>query len=88
VVETDREIAFRTGCGEDAITVFEALFFNVREKLIYRDYILNPVLAQSITQGLTDRQHDLLWKLVAYAFGPYALDAMIGRFVNPQGTSG
>jgi hypothetical protein len=61
--ETDRQIAFRVGCSEETIAAYEALFFNVRDKLTHKEYILNSVLSQSITAGLYERDHDLLWKL-------------------------
>jgi hypothetical protein len=82
--ETDREIASRIGCGEEIIQIYEALFFNVRDKLNRKDYIFNVVLRGAVSRGLHEREKDLLWKLVAYTGGSYMLDAIINPLVNPH----
>ena len=82
--ETDREIARRIGCGEEIIQLYEALFFNVRDKLDRTDYIFNVVLKDAVLRGLHEREKDLLWKLVAYTGGSYMLDAIINPLVNPH----
>lgn len=85
--ETNREIGFRTGCAESIVDAYENLFFNVREKLNYREYVINVVLRDSVNNGLNERNPDLLWKLFGYCGGPLVLDAMIGRLVNPMWAS-
>ena len=82
--ETDREIAMRIGCGEEIIQAYEALFFNVRDKLNRKDYIFHTVLKDAVLRGLHERKKDLLWKLVAYLGGSYMLDAIINPLVKPQ----
>src|ERR1700733_5058202 len=82
--ETDREIATRIGCSEEIIQAYEALFFNVRDKLNRTDYILNVVLKDAVLRGLHEREKDLLWKLVAYTGGSHLLDAVINPLVNPR----
>lgn len=82
--ETDREIAIKAGCREDAIKAYEALFFCVRDRIDNTDYILNSVLGQAVVRGLQAREHDLLWKLFGYLAGPFVLDAMISHFPNPM----
>jgi len=82
--ETDREIARRIGCGEEIIQLYEALFFNVREKLNCTDYIFNVVLKDAVLRGLHEREKDLLWKLMAYLGGSHLLDAVINPLVNPH----
>jgi hypothetical protein len=78
--ETDREVAFRGGHGEGVVTAYEALFFNVREKLRHPNYIINTVIGEAIHRGLSDRQYDLLWKLCGYMCGPYVLDMLVTKF--------
>ena len=78
--ESDKEIAERMGVDEDVIQAYEAVFFNVRELLLKRDYIVNVVMADAVTRGLTERQYDLLWKLFGYHGGTYVLDAVISKF--------
>lgn len=80
--ETDKEIGWKLGCAPEIIDAYEQIFFNVREKLDYKEYIINVVMGQSITRGLSERHYDLLWKLFAFSGGPHVLDSMIGRMVN------
>lgn len=81
--ETDEEIAARLGTQPAVIAAYEAVFFNVRDRLRHREYVLNVVIKDSVTRGLNERQYDLLWKLFGYQAGPLVLDAVIGRFTNP-----
>jgi hypothetical protein len=85
--ETNDQIARKTGYSADTIAAFEALFFNVRDRLGRRDFIMNGVLGQAAVHGLHARDHDLLWKIVGYKAGPHVLDAMIGHIPNPMWAS-
>ena len=78
--ETDREIAERLGTDPEIIEAYEAVFFQVREMLNRRDYIVNVVMGEAVTRGLSERQFDLLWKMFAYHGGSYVLDAVISKF--------
>lgn len=78
--ETDEEIAKKVGCEPEVIGAYESVFFNVREKLINTAYIVNVVMAEAVTRGLTERQYDLLWKMFGYRGGAHVLDAMISKF--------
>lgn len=79
----DYAIGFRCNMPPEYIATYEALFFNVREKLHHRSYILNCVLGPTIHKGLTDREPELLWKLYGYFIGPCIIDALEGKFTNP-----
>lgn len=79
----DRYIAFRCNTTPDVIHAYEAMFFNVREKLHHRSYILNSVIGAEIHNGLSEREYGLLWKLYGYFLGPHIVDAMEAKFVNP-----
>jgi hypothetical protein len=78
--DTDKQIADRMGVDEEIISIYEAVFFNVREMLGNRDYIVNVVMSDAVTRGLTERQYDLLWKLFGYHGGSHVLDAVISKF--------
>ena len=62
---------------------YEAVYFNIREKLKYKDYIVNTVFRESASRGLQDRECDLLWKMAGYFHGPRVLDALICGFASP-----
>ena len=82
--ETNEQIAQKNGCSADTIDAYEALFFNVHDRLDCRDYILNSVLGQAAVHGLQTRDNDLVWKLLGYLGGPYVLDVVMARF--PHGS--
>lgn len=81
--EDNFEIGFRCGLAPDVVEAYEQLFFNVRDKLHHRKYIVNVVLGPAVHRGLSEREFDLLWKLYAYNIGPHVLDALEDKFANP-----
>ena len=78
--ENDFEIGFRCGVQPGVVAAYEALFFNVRDKLQHQKYILNCVLGASVHRGLSEREFDLLWKLYGYFLGPHVLDMLENKF--------
>lgn len=81
--ESDYDIGFRTGIAPAVITAYEALFFNVRDKLRHQQYILNCVIGPDVHQTITEQKYFLLWKLYAYFLGPFVLEALESKFSNP-----
>lgn len=80
----DFEVGIKGGMGPQIVEAYEALFFNVREKLQHRDYILNVIMRHAVARGVSEREYDLLLKLYAYFYGPHFLEALASRyFVNP-----
>lgn len=77
------EIGFHVGVAEEIVEAYEALFFNVRDKLRHSGYIMHSVMGPSVQRGLSEREFDLLWKMYAYAYGPHMLYALISKFSNP-----
>jgi len=78
--ETDESIAAKLGIEPSVVAAFAHVFFDIREKMAHTDYILNVVLADAVTRGLSERQYDLLWKLMGYHGGEHTLSAIIGKF--------
>jgi len=76
-------IGYRCNTAPDVINAYEAMFFNVNDKIQHRSYILNCVIGPAIHRGLTEREYDLLWKLYGYFLGPAIVDALEGKFANP-----
>ena len=77
--QTDPEIAKAHGCWPRYIEAYEALFFNVRDRLKHQDFILCSVLRDVHNEGLENCKADVLWKLFAYLGGPHVLEALMGR---------
>ena len=71
------------GVSPDIVEAYEALFFNVREKLENKGYILHCVIGPAIQRGLSEREFDLLWKLYGYFLGPHIVTALESKFANP-----
>ena len=80
---TDDQIGMACGVSAATVKAFEALFFNVREKLHHTGYIVHTVMGDAVHRGLAEREYDLLWKMYAYAHGPHMLTSLITKFVNP-----
>jgi hypothetical protein len=76
-------IAARLALDPRAILAYEALFFNVQDRLHAQSWIVHTVMGRSIYANLTERQFDLLWKMYGYFGGPFVLDALVTTFSNP-----
>lgn len=76
-------IAARLSIDPRAVRAYEALFFNVQDRLAAQSWIVHTVMGRSIYANLTERQFDLLWKMYGYFGGPYVLDALVTTFSNP-----
>lgn len=81
--QTDFEIGYNCGIPPQVVEAYEEVFFNVREKLNHREYILHCVLGPSIQKGLTESSYDLLWKMYGYFCGPHLLAGLISKFPVP-----
>lgn len=81
--ESDMEISARLGCTVGIVRSYHDNFFDVRPKLDFRDYILHAVFTEAIYRGLHERQHDLMWKMFGYFGGPFVIDAVSSRLINP-----
>lgn len=66
-----------------SIEYYEALFFNVRDRLECPSYITQVVLGKSIHAGLNERAYDVLWKMYGYWAGYCVLNSLIYRFNAP-----
>lgn len=80
---SDWEIGFHCGLPTEIVSAYENLFFNVREKLAHRGYVIHCVMGPSVHRGLSEREFDLLWKMYGYAYGPHMLKSLVAKFENP-----
>lgn len=58
---------------------YEKLFFHVTDRLQSKGWIAHSVMGASYHAGLTERDHDLLWKIFGYCGGPAVLDLVIDK---------
>jgi hypothetical protein len=75
-------IARRVCTEVEIIDAYERLFFNVRERLYNRGYLMHCVLGPSVHLGFQASEYDLVWKLFALLGGPLAVDLMIDQSVG------
>ena len=75
--ERPARIARLLKTSTEVVLWYEKLFFNVRPHLHNELYIVNAVFSESVHRGLTEREYDLLWKMVGFAMGPIALRHLI-----------
>ena len=77
------EIGRKVGTTEYVVDAYEQLFFNIKDKLDSPGYITHKVFGRAVHNGMTARDYDCLWKMMAYWLGPYVLDAIVYTFNNP-----
>jgi hypothetical protein len=75
------EIAHRIGTTTSAVAAFEALFFNVRDRLQSRDWIylavLKPPAGSTAAGEMTDELRGHAYRFLGYFGGPVILDAAL-----------
>jgi hypothetical protein len=75
-------IARRVATEVAVIEAYERLFFNVRERLTNRGYLMHCVLGPAIHLGFQASEYDLIWKLFAVLGGPLAVDLMVDQSIG------
>ena len=69
-------IAKKCHLSVPAITAYEALFFNVLDRLEATSYIAHTVIGPKLHEGLTPSDIDVLWKFYGYHGGSLVLDRL------------
>lgn len=83
---SDNEISRRVGVAPEVVSTYEALFYNVRERLPNRAYIVHCAIQQAHGRGSgTSTDSATLWKLYGYFYGPAMVDAIESQFSSPNG---
>ena len=77
--QDDSEIALCMGLDPGAVAAYGALFFAVRDRIGATDWVAAQVFGARLYDGRGVGDDDLATKLIAYTFGPIALDALLGR---------
>jgi hypothetical protein len=77
--QSDEEIASITGALPDTIYWYEALFFNVRDRLLAHDYIVVQIHKQAHEN---ESSHDINVKQVGFFGGPVVLNDLLQGFAD------
>ncbi len=72
-------IAEKVGTAPAVVIWYEKVFFNVLDKLANTAYISHCVMGESAQAGMTERDYDVLWKMMGYCGKGIVLDAVIGK---------
>lgn len=72
--EDYKDIARKTAISESIISTYEKVFFNVKDRLVNRSWVVNVVVGQALQHGMNDGDYNILWKIYAYLAGPVMLD--------------
>jgi hypothetical protein len=86
--EDDEEIANRFSMLPEAVDWYEKLFYNVRDRLENRDWIVKTILGSpqqrspNRENSITHYQRDMLYRLLAYFGGPVILDTIFSGFTE------
>jgi hypothetical protein len=70
----------------DIVRWYEALFFNVTDRLDNVSWIVNHVMPITVQTGFGLGEYDLIWKLFAYGGGEHVLEAAMLPFIGPRPT--
>lgn len=62
-------IAEQTGAPQSAVEMYEALFFDVRDRLDRELLVRGSLLAPSLVNGAPENDSDMFWKQIAYEKG-------------------
>lgn len=81
--QSNQEIAARVGTIPSTIDWYEALWFNVRDRLDSADWIIRHVMQAAAYRGIDQPTMDFTAKLVAYFGGPVAFD-LVFYGLNPE----
>lgn len=82
--DKSENIAYYCNCGPEVVLTYEALFFDVRDKLDRKDYVNSVIFGHKAQEALRERQYAVLWKLLGYAGGPHVLDAAMSKLTSPS----
>jgi len=83
--QSDEQLAKKFGITAATATAYEALFFNVRDRLDNPSYITQGVLLAGMYRGGQNGSvNELynLWKQYGYNYGPAMVDAMASQFMG------
>ena len=72
-----RRSATASASRPQSIDLYEQLFYDVRHRLGYPDWIMATAIGPRLYEGLDPGDHEVIGKLLAYLGGPHVLDAWL-----------
>lgn len=65
--------------GREAVVAYEAVFFNVTDRLVNQGWIEHFVFGPDYHKRLNDQNYAIFWKVAAYFGGTYVLNEMVRK---------
>lgn len=78
--QTDEEIGERMGLLPEAVKVYEQCFFDIRERLKFKDYIVGQVIGPAIVINDSSLSPDFSAKFFGYFGGSFVLETVLFTF--------
>ncbi|MEK6233494.1 MAG: hypothetical protein N2C14_02185, partial [Planctomycetales bacterium] len=72
--QSGREIAARCGASPRTIALYEACFFDVRDRLDRKDWVVGSVIAAGYVRDANTQSDEMFLKLFGYFGGPLVVD--------------
>jgi hypothetical protein len=76
----DQDIAEQAAVTAESISLYEKIFFNVRDRLSNKNYIASEVLGNAFMAGLSNKSMELTAKYFGYFGGPLILNLILDAF--------
>lgn len=86
--ENSQQLSERTGFRISTLEAYSQLFFDVRDRLLRKSFILHFVIGKDGGYKVDPGAYGTLWKLFGYFGGPACLDALITGFEGPLALRG
>ena len=79
------DISAYLGESVESIELFSQVFYNIRPRLNARGFVLNEIMRPAVKRGISDRDYDALYKIMAFAGGWEILkDFLEYKELNPD----
>jgi hypothetical protein len=75
--ESPDAIADKQATAPSVVQAYECLFYDVRNRLRHRDYIVNKVIGPRLHCGEAGWDHEVVWKFFGFVGGPLVLDVVM-----------
>jgi hypothetical protein len=82
--ESLEHVAKKMMLSLDIVRWYEALFFNVSDRLDNVSWIVNQVMPVTVHTGMGNGDYELIWKMFAYGGGEHVLEAAMLGFMGPR----
>lgn len=81
--ESREAIAGKTGISVKMLAAYEDAFYDVRDKLPHRSYVLHTLIGTALHRGMQERDYPLIWKYLSFTHGVMVFEAFMHHAIQP-----